>query len=68
MAMYPRKLHLPARVDLLEAYVSTYLAREIRAEALVRNLESFTRFLEVAVRAGVRNSTRRWMTRGAPER
>lgn len=35
------------RVDLLEAYVSTYLAQEVRAEALVRSLESFTRFLEV---------------------
>jgi predicted AAA+ superfamily ATPase len=40
-----------ARVDLLEAYVSTYLAQEIRAEALVRNLEAFTRFLEVAALA-----------------
>lgn len=39
------------RVDLLEAYVSTYLAQEIRAEALVRSLESFTRFLEVAALA-----------------
>jgi predicted AAA+ superfamily ATPase len=37
-----------ARIDLLEAYVETYLAQEIRAEALVRSLESFTRFLEVA--------------------
>lgn len=36
------------RVDLLEAYVETYLAQEIRAEALVRNLASFTRFLDVA--------------------
>ena len=39
------------RIDLLEAYVSTYLAQEIRAEALVRSLESFTRFLEVAALA-----------------
>jgi predicted AAA+ superfamily ATPase len=37
-----------ARIDLLDAYVETYLAQEIRAEALVRSLESFTRFLEVA--------------------
>lgn len=40
-----------ARVDLLEAYVETYLAQEIRAEAVVRSLESFTRFLEVAALA-----------------
>lgn len=39
------------RIDLLEAYLSTYLAQEIRAEALVRSLESFTRFLEVAALA-----------------
>jgi predicted AAA+ superfamily ATPase len=39
------------RIDLLEAYVSTYLTQEIRAEALVRSLESFTRFLEVAALA-----------------
>ena len=39
------------RVDLLEAYVETYLTQEIRAEALVRSLESFTRFLEVAALA-----------------
>ena len=37
-----------SRNDLLQAYVDTYLAEEIRAEALVRNLLSFTRFLEVA--------------------
>ena len=37
-----------ARIDLLEAYVETYLTQEIRAEALVRSLDSFTRFLEVA--------------------
>jgi len=42
---------LATRVDLLEAYVSTYLTQEIRAEALVRSLESFTRFLEVAALA-----------------
>ncbi len=39
------------RIDLLEAYVETYLAQEVRAEALVRSLESFTRFLEVAALA-----------------
>jgi predicted AAA+ superfamily ATPase len=40
-----------ARVDLLEAYVETYLAQEIRAEALVRSLDAFVRFLEVAALA-----------------
>jgi uncharacterized protein len=39
------------RVDLLEAYVETYLAQEVRAEALVRSLETFTRFLGVAALA-----------------
>jgi predicted AAA+ superfamily ATPase len=42
---------LATRVDLLEAYLETYLAQEVRAEALVRSLESFTRFLEVAALA-----------------
>lgn len=42
---------LATRIDLLEAYVETYLTQEIRAEALVRSLESFTRFLEVAALA-----------------
>lgn len=32
----------------LYAYVSTYLEDEIRAEALVRNIGSFSRFLEIA--------------------
>jgi predicted AAA+ superfamily ATPase len=39
------------RIDLLEAYVETYLTQEIRAEALVRSLEAFARFLEVAALA-----------------
>lgn len=39
------------RIDLLEAYVETYLTQEIRAEALVRSLEGFARFLEVAALA-----------------
>lgn len=34
--------------ELLEAYVVTYLEEEVRAEALVRNLASFSRFLELA--------------------
>lgn len=36
------------RIDLLEAYGTTYLAEEIRAEALVKSLAAFSRFLEVA--------------------
>lgn len=40
-----------AREDYLRAYVTTYLADEVRAEGLVRNLGSFTRFLEVAALA-----------------
>ena len=40
-----------ARVDLLEAYVSNYIAQEIRLEAAVRRLDAFTRFLEVAALA-----------------
>lgn len=35
-------------VDALEAYVGNYIREEIQQEALVRNLESFARFLEVA--------------------
>jgi len=34
--------------DILEAYVSNYLREEIQQEALVRQLDSFARFLEVA--------------------
>lgn len=35
-------------VDILEAYVANYVREEIQQEALVRNLASFARFLEVA--------------------
>lgn len=34
--------------DVLESYVQTYLREEIQAEALVRNLPGFARFLPVA--------------------
>jgi len=37
-----------AAVDTLEAYVSTYLREEIQQEALVRKLDAFSRFLQVA--------------------
>jgi predicted AAA+ superfamily ATPase len=40
-----------AREDFLRAYVTTYLAEEIKAEALVRDLGAFSRFLEVAALA-----------------
>jgi predicted AAA+ superfamily ATPase len=39
---------IPARIDLLEAYRDTYLAEEVRNEGLVRNLDGFARFLDVA--------------------
>jgi predicted AAA+ superfamily ATPase len=38
----------PDRAATLEAYVQLYLREEIRAEALVRNLPAFVRFLPVA--------------------
>lgn len=37
-----------AREEFLRAYVTTYLAEEIKAESLVRDLGSFGRFLEIA--------------------
>ena len=39
------------QADLLEAYVQNYLTQEIRAEALVKDLQPFTRFLDVAALA-----------------
>ncbi len=48
--MLPR--HYDATEELaqarIQAYISVYLKEEIKAEALVRNLSSFNRFLEVA--------------------
>ena len=48
--MIPR--HYLAKSDkywsMLQAYVAVYLREEIKAEALVRNLSTFTRFLEAA--------------------
>jgi predicted AAA+ superfamily ATPase len=40
-----------AREDYLRAYVTTYLAEEVRAEGLVRDLGGFSRFLDVAALA-----------------
>ncbi len=36
------------REDFLEAYVRTYLQEEIKAEALVRNIGTYARFVELA--------------------
>lgn len=36
---------------LLRSYVSNYIKEEIKAEALVRNLEAFTRFTQVALQS-----------------
>ena len=38
----------PAKEESLEAYVQLYLKEEIQAEALVRNLAGFARFLPIA--------------------
>lgn len=38
-------------VDILDAYVTNYLREEIQQEALVRRLDSFARFLQVAALA-----------------
>jgi predicted AAA+ superfamily ATPase len=40
-----------ARTDVLEAYAENYLTQEIRHEALVKRLDAFSRFLEVAALA-----------------
>jgi len=45
----PAIMNKPAiAIDTLEAYVGTYLKEEIQQEALVENIGSFSRFLEVA--------------------
>ena len=41
-------------VDVLEAYVANYVREEIQQEALVRDLASFARFLEVAAPVNAR--------------
>lgn len=46
-----------AREDFLRSYATTYLAEEIKAEGLVRDLGSYSRFLEVAaIAAGQRTN------------
>jgi predicted AAA+ superfamily ATPase len=39
------------RIELLDAYVQNYLTQEVRAEAVVKDLEPFARFLDVAALA-----------------
>lgn len=46
--MIPRHYLVENPQKRIQAYVGDYLQEEIRAEALIRNLSSFTRFLEVA--------------------
>ena len=46
--MLPRHYIVENAQKRLQAYIGEYLQEEIRAEALIRNLASFTRFLEVA--------------------
>ncbi|PIR22651.1 MAG: ATPase [Deltaproteobacteria bacterium CG11_big_fil_rev_8_21_14_0_20_45_16] len=36
------------RIATLEAYIGTYLREEVKEEALLRNLDSFSRFLKIA--------------------
>ncbi len=47
--LLPQVCSEPAHaVDALDAYVANYIREEIQQEALVRHLDSFARFLEVA--------------------
>ncbi|MDR1975041.1 MAG: AAA family ATPase [Bacteroidales bacterium] len=46
--MLPRHYLIDNAWRRIQSYVGTYLGEEIKAEALVRNLSSFNRFLEVA--------------------
>jgi uncharacterized protein len=46
--MVPVVLAATNRQEALQAYVSLYVREEVQAEGLVRNLASFTRFLEAA--------------------
>jgi predicted AAA+ superfamily ATPase len=43
--------HPSIKIERLRAYVGTYLAEEIKAEAVSRNVERFSRFLRVAALA-----------------
>jgi predicted AAA+ superfamily ATPase len=46
--LLPRHYMASDPVKLLSAYIGSYLKEEIMAEARIRNIRSFTRFLEVA--------------------
>jgi predicted AAA+ superfamily ATPase len=46
--MLPRHYLTENAYERLQAYVGDYLQEEIKAEALTRNLSTFTRFMEVA--------------------
>ncbi|MDD3739252.1 MAG: DUF4143 domain-containing protein [Lentimicrobiaceae bacterium] len=46
--MLPRHYLVENATNRLHAYVGDYLQQEIKAEALTRNLNTFTRFMEVA--------------------
>jgi len=46
--MLPRHYLIENPTKRIQAYVGDYLQEEIRAEALVRNITSFARFLEIA--------------------
>src|SRR3990167_778182 len=43
--------HPESRIEQLEAYVGTYLREEIKEEALTRNVQTFSRFLDIAALA-----------------
>jgi len=47
VGMLPVLMGAQSPVEALQAYVGLYLKEEVQAEGLVRNLESFSRFLEV---------------------
>ncbi|HZW28988.1 MAG TPA: AAA family ATPase, partial [Trueperaceae bacterium] len=53
------------REDFLSAYVTTYLAEEIRAEGLVRDLGSYSRFLKLAALAAGQRTNVSGMSRDA---
>lgn len=46
--MIPRHYMVKDATDRLESYVDLYLREEIQEEALVQNIDDFTRFMEVA--------------------
>lgn len=46
VGMVPGVLAAPAPEQALQAYLALYLREEVKAEGLVRSLESFSRFLE----------------------